>query len=105
MSSTERDPNRVYYRAGGFEQSRPILKGADATQSFEFVPIVDVSNIFSPDLEVRKKLAKEIGRAVTEVGFFYAVNPPVATKLMGMQPRLLCLTIDSNLICQMNLSR
>ncbi|CZR70226.1 uncharacterized protein PAC_20127 [Phialocephala subalpina] len=83
--TTERDPNRVYYRAGGFEQSRPILKGADAKETFEFIPIVDVTNVFSPDLEVRKKLAVEIGRAVTEVGFFYAVNPPVDTRLMGFE--------------------
>lgn len=83
-TTTERDPNRVYYRAGGFEQSRPILKGADATETFEFIPVVDVSDVYSPDLSVRTKLAKEIGRAVTEVGFFYAVNPPVDTKLMGI---------------------
>ena len=82
--ATERDPNRVYYRAGGFEQSRPILKGADATETFNFIPIVDVSNVFSPDLQVRKKLAAEIGKAVTELGFLYAVNPPVEIKLMGM---------------------
>lgn len=82
--TTERDSNRVYYRAGGFEQSRPILKGADAKETFEFIPIVDVTDALSPDLEVRKKLAAEVGRAVTEVGFFYAVNPPVDTKLMGM---------------------
>ncbi len=79
----ERDPNRVYYRAGGFEQSRPILQGADAKETFEFIPIVDVSNVLSPNFEVRKALAAEIGRAVTEVGFFYAINPPVDTKLMG----------------------
>ncbi|CZS96949.1 uncharacterized protein RAG0_06067 [Rhynchosporium agropyri] len=80
--ATERDPNRVYYREAGFEKSRPILKGAEATNTFEFIPIVDVSNVFSPDLEVRKKLAAEIGRAATEVGFFYAVNPPVHIRLM-----------------------
>lgn len=79
----ERDPNRVYFRAGGFEQSRPILNGSDAKDSFEFIPIIDTTDIFSPDLEVRKKLAAEIGRAVKDVGFFYAVNPPVSTNLMG----------------------
>jgi hypothetical protein len=83
-TSTERDPNRVYYRAGGFEQSRPILRGPNAKDTFEFIPIVDVSNIMSPDLELRKKLAAEVGRAVREVGFFYAVNPPVDPKLMGI---------------------
>ncbi|KAL3421683.1 2OG-Fe(II)oxygenase superfamily protein [Phlyctema vagabunda] len=81
MSDTK-DPNRVYYRAGGFEQSRPILHGADAKKTFEFIPIVDVSTINSPDASIRKKLATEIGRAVTEVGFFYAINPPVNKKLM-----------------------
>ncbi|KFY42142.1 hypothetical protein V494_02576 [Pseudogymnoascus sp. VKM F-4513 (FW-928)] len=78
----ERDPNRVYFRAGGFEQSRPILSGSDAKDTFEFIPIIDVTDIFSPYLEVRKKLAAEIGRAVKDVGFFYAVNPPVSTNLM-----------------------
>ncbi|KFX93731.1 hypothetical protein V490_04722 [Pseudogymnoascus sp. VKM F-3557] len=78
----ERDPNRVYFRAGGFEQSRPILNGSDAKDTFEFIPIIDTTDIFSPDLEVRKKLAAEIGRAVKDVGFFYAVNPPVSTNLM-----------------------
>ncbi|KFY18623.1 hypothetical protein V491_04746 [Pseudogymnoascus sp. VKM F-3775] len=78
----ERDPNRVYFRAGGFEQSRPILNGSDAKDTFEFIPIIDATDIFSPDLEARKKLATEIGRAVKDVGFFYAVNPPVSTNLM-----------------------
>lgn len=65
-------------------QSRPILTGADAKKTFEVIPQIDVSNIFSPDLAVRKKLAMEIGQAVKQVGFFYAVKPPVSTKLMGM---------------------
>lgn len=83
-TTVERDPNRVYYRAGGFEQSRPILRGPDAKETFEFIPTVDMVNISSPDLEVRKKLATEVGQAMREVGFFYAINPPVETKLMGM---------------------
>lgn len=82
-ATSEKDPNRVYYRAGGFEQSRPILRGPDAKETFEFIPTIDCTNISSPDLEVRKKLAAEVGRAVREVGFFYAVNPPVNPKLMG----------------------
>jgi non-haem dioxygenase in morphine synthesis N-terminal len=81
--SIERDPNRVYYRAGGFEQSRPILQGPDAKETFEFIPTVNMANILSPDLELRKKLAAEVGQAMREVGFFYAINPPVDNKLMG----------------------
>lgn len=64
-------------------KSRPILNGSDAKDTFELIPIVDVGEIFSPDLGVRKKIATEIGRAVKNVGFFYAVNPPVSTNLMG----------------------
>jgi hypothetical protein len=82
-SLTDRDPNRVYFRAGGFEQSRPILKGAKAKDTFEFIPTVDFSGVSSSNPEIKSKLAEEVGRAVTEVGFFYAVNPPVDPQLMG----------------------
>lgn len=82
-SITERDPNRVYFRAGGFEQSRPILKGANAKDTFEFIPTVDFSSVSSSNPEIKSKLAEEVGRAVREVGFFYAVNPPVDPRLMG----------------------
>ena len=80
----ERDPNRVYFNAGGVLQSRPILSGAEAKKTFEVIPTVDVSNVFSEDLEVRKAVAKDLGTAASEVGFFYAVNPPVSTEKMGM---------------------
>lgn len=77
------DPNRVYYGSGGYRQFRPVLTGAQAKKTFDSIPLVDVSNIFSDDVNVRKAIAKEIAKVAEEVGFFYAVNPPVSFANMG----------------------
>jgi non-haem dioxygenase in morphine synthesis N-terminal len=78
------DTNRVYYQSGGYRLFRPVLIGEDAKPTFEFIPTVDVANIFSPDLDVRKAIAKEVAKAAEEVGFFYAINPPVSHDKMGL---------------------
>lgn len=78
------DKSRVYYGSGGYRMSRPVLTGSDAKETFNSIPTVDVANIFSPDLEVRRAIAKEVGKACEEVGFFYATNPPVSHEKMGM---------------------
>lgn len=77
------DTDRVYYITGGFRQSRPILKGKDAKKTFDSIPTIDVANVFSPDLGLRKAVAKEVAKAAEEVGFFYAANPPVSTQKIG----------------------
>ena len=38
---------------------------------FDALPIVDVTDLFSPDLAARKAVAAELGRAARDVGFFY----------------------------------
>ena len=63
--------------------SRPVLTGVDAKKTFDSIPTVDVANIFSPDLEVRRAIAQNVAKACEEVGFFYAVNPPVSYEKMG----------------------
>ena len=88
--SNIQDPNdtkNVYYQSGGYRLSRPVLEGADAKKTFDSIPTVDVSNIFSPDLEVRKAIAAEVGKVCEEVGFFYAANPPVSKEKMGKHLR------------------
>jgi isopenicillin N synthase-like dioxygenase len=76
--SVERKLDRVYYTAGGFNQSRPILTGSDAKETFDKIPIIDFTDIFSSSLEARQKLAKEVGHAAQHVGFFYAINTPMS---------------------------
>ena len=51
-----------------------MLRGAAAKDTFEAIPVVDVSGLFSKDVEERKSVAAEIGKACREVGFFYAAN-------------------------------
>lgn len=80
-SPVPQDPNRVYYVAGGFQCSRPILTGDKAKPTFESIPTVDFSRI-NGSLEERKALAREVGLAASLVGFFYAVNPPVSSATM-----------------------
>lgn len=63
--------------------SRPVLTGDKATKTFDSIPTVDVANIFSEDIEQRKAIAKELKKACEEVGFFYAINPPVSCEKMG----------------------
>lgn len=77
------DHTRVHYDSGGYNLSRPILTGKDAKKTFNSIPTVDVANVFSPDLEVRKAIAREVAKASEEVGFFYAINPPVSYEKMG----------------------
>lgn len=83
MSTTtnEQDPKRVYFTAGGFPQSRPILSGADALPTFSSIPNVNFSDI-NGGVEARAQLAREVGKAAREVGFFVAINPPVGGKIM-----------------------
>ncbi|KIW99318.1 uncharacterized protein Z519_00981 [Cladophialophora bantiana CBS 173.52] len=75
MGSLGRDEvEYVHYHAGGKRGSRPVLRGAAAKKTFESIPVIDISGIFSSSLEDRKKVASEVGQACREVGFFYAEN-------------------------------
>ncbi|KAI1370067.1 hypothetical protein F4677DRAFT_451767 [Hypoxylon crocopeplum] len=76
------DTTRVYYGSGGYRMSRPVLTGSNAKKTFDSIPTIDVADIYSSDIEVRRAIAKEVAKACEEVGFFYAVNPPVSYEKM-----------------------
>ena len=40
------------------------------TSSFTSVPVVEISGLHSPDRARREQVAREIGKAAGEVGFF-----------------------------------
>ncbi|KAF8657326.1 hypothetical protein AX16_001798 [Volvariella volvacea WC 439] len=47
-----------------------------------FIPIIDLSDISNPDVELRKALAEKIRRACVEVGFFYVKNHGIPEELV-----------------------
>ncbi|KAL6249916.1 hypothetical protein RBB50_002217 [Rhinocladiella similis] len=71
-------PGYVSFRAGHRLQSRKILTGDEAKSTFDAIPSIDASQIFSEDFQERKRLAEQIGTAAQDVGFFYLINPPVS---------------------------
>jgi hypothetical protein len=77
------DPNGVYFISGDRVECRPILTGAKVKETFDSIPAVDVSQIFSSDSEVRKSIAREVDRAAKDVGFFYLINSCVSSEKFG----------------------
>lgn len=76
-------PGYVYFKSADRVQCRKILTGDEAKPSFDEIPSIDASQIFSDDFQERKKLAEQIGKAARDVGFFYLINPPVSGAKMG----------------------
>ncbi|KAI1827389.1 Clavaminate synthase-like protein [Xylaria intraflava] len=62
----------------------PLAVGAAKKKTFDSIPVIDLRRIYSPSLAERKALAKELGQACRDVGFFYAsahgVDPRVASE-------------------------
>ncbi|KAI5478118.1 hypothetical protein MNV49_005485 [Pseudohyphozyma bogoriensis] len=75
----------VYYQAGGVPGRRLVRNPGDEgfVNTFDSVPIINFKDIYSPDLEVRKKIARKLGDAAENVGFFYAKNTPVTDEMVG----------------------
>ena len=47
---------------------------SNTASNLERIPIIDVSRIYSEDIEDRKAVAAEIREASKDIGFFYMVN-------------------------------
>lgn len=58
------------------------MTGAAAGTSFNELPKIDFRRIYSDNLSDRQELAKEVGAACRDVGFFYAVNHGVDESLL-----------------------
>lgn len=62
--------------------TRKILHGTKA-KTFTSIPIIDLTNIDSPSLEVRKAFAQELYDACSNVGFFYTKGHGVSEELVA----------------------
>lgn len=84
MSATETQTETyVHYHDGGVPGKRRVLTGQEATNTFSAVPKIDMRRIYSEKMEDRMELAKEVGAACRDVGFFYAVNHGVDEQLLN----------------------
>jgi isopenicillin N synthase-like dioxygenase len=52
---------------------------------FDTIPVLDISGMFSEDIETRKKVAAELREACTTVGFFYMENHGIPKELIDKQ--------------------
>lgn len=58
------------------------MTGSAAKPTFSELPRIDFRRIYSDKLSERQDLAKEVGAACRDIGFFYAVNHGVDESLL-----------------------
>jgi isopenicillin N synthase-like dioxygenase len=71
----------VYFHSGSEATYRKVVAKDKAT-SFTSIPTIDISEIDSPSLDVRKGIAKEIYNACSSCGFFYVKNHGLSEELV-----------------------
>src|SRR6476659_5604255 len=77
--------------------------------SFTSVPIVDISGLRSPDRAQREQVAREIGKAAGEVGFFYVsgagVDDAVFERMLAATKEFFALPADEKMRYYIGLSK
>ena len=73
----------VTFHANKGKLSRPVLRGDARVETFDSIPQIDMQNMWSPSLEDRKAVAKEVGAAFREAGFMYAINHGISQDLQS----------------------
>ncbi|KAI1625624.1 hypothetical protein EDD37DRAFT_625178 [Exophiala viscosa] len=71
-----------YFRDGTNDNKREILTGDKAVETFEEIPVIDVGNIYSENLEERRQKAEEVANVCKTVGFMYIKNHGISQDLI-----------------------
>ncbi|KAH8653599.1 hypothetical protein BX600DRAFT_515862 [Xylariales sp. PMI_506] len=81
---TVEEPPRFefYYRDSNTDSKRKVLVGDEAVETFDKIPVVNVSRISSENVEERKAVAKEIANVCENIGFMYIEGHGVAQELV-----------------------
>ncbi|KAK5112419.1 hypothetical protein LTR85_011528 [Meristemomyces frigidus] len=77
------EPEYVTFHAAKGKLSRPVLKGDAKRQTFEEIPQVDFTKMWSDSIQDRKAVALEVDKAFREVGFLYAANHGISEELQA----------------------
>lgn len=70
----------VYFHAGSDVSYREV---ADTPSSFASIPTIDLTEIDSPFLDKRKKIAKDVYSACHDCGFFYIKNHGIPEEVIS----------------------
>ena len=81
-TTTEEPRYESYYRENAFDNKREILTGAKAVNTFNEIPMVDISRISSEDSNERKAAAEEIAHVCKRVGFMYIKGHGIQQELV-----------------------
>ncbi|KAI1341453.1 2og-Fe oxygenase family protein [Xylariaceae sp. FL0016] len=73
------DKKYVYFHSGSEATYREV---SDKPSSFTSIPTIDISEIDSPSLDARKRIAREIHDACHQCGFFYIRNHGIAESVV-----------------------
>ncbi|OAP60867.1 hypothetical protein AYL99_05869 [Fonsecaea erecta] len=71
-----------FFRDGTMNNRRKVLRGEEAVETFDEIPLVDVGGIFSDKYEERLLAAKEIADVCKTVGFMYIKNHGISQELI-----------------------
>lgn len=83
MTTTTEGPHYEHFlRDGSWNNTREILVGEKAVNTFTEIPVVDVSGIFSPDSQVRLHTAQEVADVCKSVGFMYIKGHGISQELI-----------------------
>jgi hypothetical protein len=84
-----KDQDYVTFHADKGKLYRPVLKGASKVKTFDSVPQIDMTRMWSDLLDERRSLAAEVGKAFRDVGFMYAVNHGLSEDLQARTFRVM----------------
>ena len=80
------EDGHVTFRSNGKPGRRKVLQRGDPDwrEDITNIPLVDFQNHDHPDINERRKVAKQLANAAERVGFWYAVNSPVDIDLITL---------------------
>ena len=80
------EDGHITFRSNGKPGRRKIVQRSDSDwkEDITSIPLVDFKNHDHPDINERRKVAKQLADAAGRVGFWYAVNSPVDAAVIGL---------------------
>lgn len=82
VTQDEEPKYEYYYYNGKYGHRRQVLTGPDSHKTFQEIPIIDISPVFSPSPEKRQEIAAKVADVCQNIGFMLIKNHGVDEKLI-----------------------